>query len=143
MVRLALLLLVVVVVLLVVQVAGSLVRTLMTHRRSRGGHPVSTARRAPRRLPAPARHLPNRDEIVAFLTSHHGVEAFLEPKTTMSSLTVVLIDDDGEWRRFPIDDDRELRRTASSHHVPVYDASVMGYPERMRRRKDRDGGQTP
>lgn len=143
MVRLALLLLVVVVVLLVVQVVGSLVRALVTHRRTPGGNPASASRSASRRLPAPARQLPNRGEIVAFLESHHGVEAFLEPKTTMGPLTVVLVDDEGEWRRFPLEDDRELRRTASSHHVPVYDASVMGYPERMRRRKDHGGGQTP
>jgi len=74
-----------------------------------------------------------REEIVAWVESHRGVEAYVEPKTMMSSLTVVLIDADGEWRRFPLREDRFLRLLAKERGVTVFDASRSGYPPRMRR----------
>ncbi|PRC51019.1 oxidoreductase, partial [Mycobacterium sp. ITM-2017-0098] len=32
-----------------------------------------------------------------WVAEHHGVEAFIEPKTTVTELTVVLVAADGEW----------------------------------------------
>ena len=75
-----------------------------------------------------------RDEIVAFLDSHRGVEAYVEPKTAMSPLSVVLVDVDGEWRRFELREDAFLRTLASQRGIRVFDAAKTGYPERMKRR---------
>jgi hypothetical protein len=75
-----------------------------------------------------------RDEIVAFLDSHRGVEAYVEPKTAMSPLSVVLVDADGEWRRFELREDAFLRTLASQRGIRVFDAAKVGYPERMKRR---------
>jgi hypothetical protein len=75
-----------------------------------------------------------RDEIVAFLDSHRGVEAYVEPKTAMSPLSVVLVDADGEWRRFELREDAFLRTLASQRGISVFDAAKTGYPERMKRR---------
>src|SRR5574341_54554 len=41
----------------------------------------------------------DRDRIVAFLDSRRGVEAFVEPRTVMHPLSVVLVAEDGEWTR--------------------------------------------
>ena len=75
-----------------------------------------------------------RDEILAFLDSHQGVEAYMEPKTAMSPLSVVLVDAEGEWRRFELREDAFLRTLASQRAFRLFDAAKTGYPPRMKRR---------
>jgi hypothetical protein len=74
-----------------------------------------------------------RDEIVTFLDEHRGVEAYVEPKTVISSKSVVLVDEAGEWRRFELKEDAYLRRLAAERGLPIFDAAITGYPPRMRR----------
>jgi hypothetical protein len=67
-----------------------------------------------------------------FATSRRGVEAYVEPRTAMTGTTVVLVAHDGEWTRRRIaspDAARDLGRRLS---MPVYEAAVVGYPQRMR-----------
>jgi hypothetical protein len=77
----------------------------------------------------------DRDGILAFLDSRRGVEAYMEPKTAMSALSVVLVAEDGEWRRFELTDDSFIRDLSRTRSLPVLDAMRTGYPERMRRYK--------
>jgi hypothetical protein len=81
-----------------------------------------------------------RDAITAFLDTHHGVEAYVEPKTVMSPKSVVLVDAAGEWHRFELREDAFLRRLAGERGVPIFDAALTGYPPRMRRRRPGDAG---
>jgi hypothetical protein len=53
----------------------------------------------------------------------------------MHPLSVVLVDADGQWGRFELKEDAFLRDLARERHVPVFDASRVGYPPRMRRRR--------
>ena len=76
-----------------------------------------------------------RDDILEFLNTHHGVEAYVEPKTVMSPKTVVLVDGVGEWRRFELREDAFLRRLSAERGLPIFDAGRTGYPSRMRRRR--------
>jgi hypothetical protein len=76
----------------------------------------------------------HRDRIVAFLDEHHGVEAYVEPKTVMHPLSVLLVDGEGVARRFELHEDAILRELARTRGLPVFDATRTGYPERMRRR---------
>ena len=76
-----------------------------------------------------------RTEIVEWLDAHAGVEAYVEPKTVMSPLSVVLVDGDGDWKRFELTEDRYLRRLAKDRSLPIFDAARTGYPSRMRRRR--------
>lgn len=71
--------------------------------------------------------------IEAFLDSHDGVEAYTEPRTVMSPLTVVLVDANGDWKRFELKEDRLLRQLAKTRGLEVFDASRVGYPPRMKR----------
>jgi hypothetical protein len=82
----------------------------------------------------------NRDKILAFLDAHRGVEAYVEPKTVMHPLSVLLVDAEGEAKRFELREDALLRELAKSRGLPVFDATRVGYPERMRRRKDGSTG---
>ena len=80
-----------------------------------------------------------RAEIVTWLDAHSGVEAYVEPKTVVSSLSVVFVDGDGEWRRFELAEDRFLKDVARERRIKVMDATRVGYPPRMRRRRRDDG----
>jgi hypothetical protein len=64
--------------------------------------------------------------------SHEGVEAFVEPRTTVTGTTVVLVDKDGAWTRRRIADPAAARRFARKLAMPIYDVQLVGYPQRMR-----------
>ena len=65
-------------------------------------------------------------------STRRGVEAYLEPKTTVTETTVVLIAHDGEWTRRRVDGEDGARRLAKRLRIPIYDAARVGYPQRMR-----------
>ncbi|MEV0250651.1 oxidoreductase [Nocardia sp. NPDC050712] len=66
-----------------------------------------------------------------WVRTHVGVEGFIEPKTTVTDVTAVLIAADGEWTR-RIVGERGAARLAGDLHIPVYDIAKTGYPQRMR-----------
>jgi hypothetical protein len=61
-----------------------------------------------------------------------GVEAFVEPKTTVTDVTVVLVAADGEWTRRRAGGAAGARRLSERLNIPVYDVQKVGYPKRMR-----------
>ncbi|MCI4061897.1 hypothetical protein MRQ36_04670 [Micromonospora sp. R77] len=72
------------------------------------------------------------DHLENFVRTRRGVEAYLEPRTTVTETTVMLIADDGEWTRRRIDGPEGARRFAHKLAIPIYDVRLMGYPQRMR-----------
>jgi hypothetical protein len=74
----------------------------------------------------------DREHLEQFLTTRRGVEAFVEPRTTVTETTVVLVASDGEWTRRRIDGPKGAWDFASRHAIPVYDVAIVGYPKRMR-----------
>ncbi len=70
--------------------------------------------------------------LAGFAQSHTGVEAFVEPPTTVSTTTVVFVASSGEWTRRRIRDARAAHELANKLGIPSYDAAVVGYPQRMR-----------
>lgn len=64
-------------------------------------------------------------------TARIGVEAYVEPKTTVTPLTVVFVANDGEWTRRPLDE-KNARKIGRDLKIPVYDVRKTGYPQRMR-----------
>ena len=108
--------------------------------RQTGGYEFEPRRdQAKRRLKGVAGPAERRDEIVEFLNTHEGVEAYVEPKTVVSPKSVVLIDGMGEWRRFELKEDVYLRRLSAERPLPIFDAALTGYPPRMRRRSGPSG----
>ncbi|MEJ2579664.1 MAG: hypothetical protein P8Z68_11330 [Kineosporiaceae bacterium] len=67
-----------------------------------------------------------------FVRSRTGVEAFIEPATSVTPPTVLLIAATGEWTRRRIGDRSTLDALAQDLHVPLYDVQLVGYPQRMR-----------
>jgi hypothetical protein len=61
-----------------------------------------------------------------------GVEAYVEPRTTVTDVTVVLVATDGEWTRRRVGGAAGARRLGEQLKIPVYDVQRVGYPQRMR-----------
>ena len=70
--------------------------------------------------------------LTAFASTRGGVEAYLEPRTAVTETTVVLVAADGEWTRRRVDGPDAAGAFARRHAIPLYDAGVVGYPQRMR-----------
>ena len=59
---------------------------------------------------------------------HRGVEAFVEPITAVTGLTVVLVAHDGEWTRRRVGDSRNARRLGEQLQIPIYDVEKGRLP---------------
>ena len=68
----------------------------------------------------------------AWAAAREGVEAFVEPRTTVTDTTMVLVAKDGEWTRRRVAGPAGARKLARSMRMPVYDVQIVGYPQRMR-----------
>lgn len=90
---------------------------------SRGGPTGSTVRAADN---ADVRHLRE------FVGTRRGVEGFVEPRTTVSEVTLLLVAHDGEWTRRRVQSVAWAHEFANKLGVPSYDAAVVGIPQRMR-----------
>lgn len=72
------------------------------------------------------------DEIREFMKSRDGVEAYVEPPTSVYAMSLCLVAADGEYLRRPVKDDLQARKVCAEQGIPVYDARIVGYPRRMR-----------
>ncbi len=72
------------------------------------------------------------EHLEQFVSTRRGVEAYIEPRTTVTETTILLIAFDGEWTRRRIDGPEGARRFAHKLAIPIYDVALMGYPQRMR-----------
>jgi hypothetical protein len=72
------------------------------------------------------------DHLEAFARGRRGVEGFIEPRTTVTETTLILIAFDGEWTRRRIGSPEDAWRFGQRVGVPIYDVALVGYPNRMR-----------
>lgn len=68
----------------------------------------------------------------AWVAGRRGVEAFVEPRTTVTEHTVVLVAHDGEWTRRRMPGPAAAYALGRRIGIPVYDVALVGYPSRMR-----------
>jgi hypothetical protein len=83
-----------------------------------------------------------------FVGTRAGVEAYLEPATSSSPSTLLLVATTGEWTRRRVPDEGAGRELGSQLGIPVYDVKRTGYPQRMRdwnsrQRRGGPGGDAP
>jgi len=68
-----------------------------------------------------------------FAQSRRGVEAFIEPQTTVTQTTLLLVAADGESLRRRVASPEAARDFVRKKlQVPVYDANLVGIPQRKR-----------
>ena len=68
----------------------------------------------------------------AWAAEHKGVEGYIEPRTATNPTSLLLVDRYGEHIRGPARDEKDAVELCEKLGIPVYDARVMGYPQRMR-----------
>lgn len=99
----------------------------LTRRSGRAdAEPGSDAPTGRARLGAVQQHLAD------FVRTRTEVEGYVEPATTVTPTTILLVAGDGEWTRRPVPDPRAAQRFATDLGVPVFDVNLSGYPSRMR-----------
>jgi hypothetical protein len=103
-------------------------------RRRTAPWPVGAARRARESL---------QEELEAFVDARDGVEAFLEPASATSGLSLLLVAGDGESTRRPVESPKAANRLAAALGVPLYEVNRVGYPQRMRDYALRQQGRRP
>ena len=85
----------------------------------------------------------DQEHLAEFARTRRGVEGYVEPRTAVSDVTLLLVAHDGEWTRRRVPSIQWAHQFANGHGAPSYDAAVVGYPDRMRaynqRRKERPG----
>ena len=84
----------------------------------------------------------DQDHLQQFVQGHKGVEGFVEPRTAVSDVTLLLVAHDGEWTRRRVPSVDWAHKFCNRYQVPSYDAAVVGIPQRMRdynRRKKLEG----
>lgn len=96
------------------------------HRSGRSAESAETARlsRAERKAVAV--------ELAEWAAARRGVEVFVEPKTAVTGTSVVLVAHDGEFTRRRIASPKAAQTFAHDNSLPIYDATLVGYPQRMR-----------
>ena len=72
------------------------------------------------------------DHLANFVQTRSGVEAYLEPRTTVTDTTVLLVAATGEWTRRRVAGPEAAASFAKKQGIPLYDAARVGYPQRMR-----------
>jgi hypothetical protein len=91
-------------------------------------------RRPKGRGPTTVRSSDTADEkhLTEFASTRRGVEGFVEPRTAVSDVTLMLVAHDGEWTRRRVPSVEWAHAFANKRGIPSYDAAVVGYPARMR-----------
>lgn len=72
------------------------------------------------------------EHLADFVATRRGVEGFVEPRTAVSDVTLLLVAHDGEWTRRRVPSVRWAHTFCNERMVPSYDAAVVGVPQRMR-----------
>ncbi|GAB3667046.1 hypothetical protein GCM10027596_35560 [Nocardioides korecus] len=70
--------------------------------------------------------------LAEFIATRRGVEGFVEPRTTVTDVTLLLVAHDGEWTRRRVPSVGWAHDFANRQGVPSYDAGLVGIPDRMR-----------
>ncbi len=72
------------------------------------------------------------EHLQSWLAARAGVEGFVEPRTAVSDVTLLLVAHDGEWTRRRVPSVKWAHDFCNRSSVPSYDAAVVGIPQRMR-----------
>ncbi len=74
----------------------------------------------------------DREHLSSWVSERRGVEGFVEPRTAVSDVTLLLVAHDGEWTRRRVPSIAWAHDFCNRFQVPSYDAGLVGIPQRMR-----------
>lgn len=81
--------------------------------------------------------------LMKFIEANEGIEGYLEPQTPTMEQSLLLVARDGSWARSPVSDRGQAGSFCKKMSIPLYDAAVVGYPERMRGFKGKPAPKAP
>ncbi|HEX2051606.1 MAG TPA: hypothetical protein VHJ34_13390 [Actinomycetota bacterium] len=85
------------------------------------------------------RNNPELRGLEEFASARRGVEGYIEPRTATHPTSLLLVDRDGDHRRAGVKEPADAVAFCEARGIPVYDASVIGYPRRMKEFERRRG----
>ena len=74
----------------------------------------------------------DEQHLAQFVTSREGVEGFVEPRTAVSDVTLLLVAWDGEFTRRRVPSADWAYKFCQRRGIKAYEAGVVGIPQRMR-----------
>lgn len=92
----------------------------------------------PPRAPGETIRKEDADFLKQWLAGRAFVEGFVEPETLINEMSIVLVDEHGDHTRRRIGGPKGIDAVAKLLDIPLYDVEETGYPDRMRRRMERD-----
>lgn len=66
------------------------------------------------------------------------VEGFVEPETMVNEMSVVLVDEHGNYTRRRIGGPKGIDAVTQLLSIPLYDVEETGYPDRMRKKIEQE-----
>lgn len=72
------------------------------------------------------------DHLQAFVASHPGCEAYIEPPTRVTQTTMIIVAGTGEFTRRKVPDAEAGAKLAKQLGILAFDVNLSGYPSRMR-----------
>lgn len=92
----------------------------------------------PPRAPGDTIREQDQADLVAWIDGRGFIEGFVEPETVVNEMSIVLVDDSGDYIRRRIGGPKGIGAVARVLDVPIYDVEETGYPQRMRERMKRE-----
>jgi hypothetical protein len=74
----------------------------------------------------------DQEHLNQFVATHRGVEGFVEPRTAVSDVTLLLVAWDGEFTRRRVPSADWAYKFCLRRGIKAYEAGVVGIPQRMR-----------
>jgi hypothetical protein len=76
--------------------------------------------------------------LAEWMDARRGLEGYIEPRTATNPTTLLMVDREGSYARAAVTEPEEAASFCKAMGVPVYDAAVLGYPDRMKGRPRRE-----
>ncbi|APT92197.1 oxidoreductase [Corynebacterium phocae] len=92
----------------------------------------------PPRAPGDTVRAEDAQQLKSWAQGRGLVEGFVEPETVVNEMSVVLVDEEGDFIRRPIGGPKGIDAVAKLLGAPIYDVEETGYPQRMRERMERE-----
>lgn len=93
---------------------------------------------APPRAPGETLRAEDADYLKAWVVGRAFVEGFVEPETMVNEMSVVLVDEHGNYTRRRIGGPKGIDAVTKLLGISLYDVEETGYPDRMRRKIEQD-----
>lgn len=92
----------------------------------------------PPRAPGESIRVDDAQYLRDWVVGRSYVEGFVEPETMVNEMSVVLVDERGNYTRRRIGGPKGIDQVADMLGIMLYDVEETGYPDRMRRKIEQE-----